>query len=214
MAAMRFAALRRALGPVGAWILTTALAIVLSWLGVRAVLFAAIGDRPEPVSVAQLRDAGSGSITETVSPSPPASSKAAAPAPVASQTESLTQPVASPSSQPTQSPDKVSPSTKRRAAAPTPTSGQWDVVPDGKGGYAVRKSADSRGGSATFLFSRDGVKVLSTDPNGGYRVEDKTEDDLTASVTFQSSTHVSRIVARWDNRRGPIIEVTEGQTRR
>ena len=51
--------MHRTLGSVGAWLVATSLAVLVSWLGVQSVRFAAVPDRVSPMSAAEARKSAS-----------------------------------------------------------------------------------------------------------------------------------------------------------
>jgi hypothetical protein len=181
--------MRRTCGSVGAWFLATGLAVLVAWLGVRSVLFAAVPDRVEPMSAAEARRLAPPTTSPTaLSPTP---------------SESV-------SPLPTISPTAPTPTTTASVTVnPTPSDEAWAEVPDGRGGKALQRTFRVTGGAATILFSEREVRVTATAPAPGFTVNfDKPAPDV-AIVTFTSAAHFSRIDAAWKG--GARAKTTEGK---
>ncbi len=164
--------MRRTLGSVGAWLLATSLAVLVSWLGVQSVRFAAVPDRVSPMTAAEARKVVPASATPAPAPTP--------------TTDTPTPTPDSPSPTPTSSPLTITPSD------------EWTPVPDGKGGTALLRTVKVKGGTARFRFAENDVKVLATEPAEGYTGNFDQQSPGVATVTFTSGEHVSKITAFWD----------------
>jgi hypothetical protein len=178
--------MHRTLGSVGAWLVATSLAVLVSWLGVQSVRFAAVPDRVSPMSAAEARK------QIPLSGSPSAAPNAPSGSPSASASASAS---ASPTPFPT-------------GAVSTPdTTAGWTAEPDGKGGTALLRTIGVKGGSARFRFARDEVRVLSTDPDKGFTMSFGAQSPTIATVTFSSPEHTSKITAFWDG--GAKAQISE-----
>jgi hypothetical protein len=178
--------MRRTLGSVGAWLIATSLAVLVSWLGVRSVLFAAVPDRVAPMSAAEARQV----VPKSASPTPTVSPTAESPTPDATES-----PVATAS---TPTPTKP---------APSPSDDGWTKVPDGRGGTGFLRTVRTDGGTARIRFTATDVRVTSTDPAPGFTVSFEQQEPTVAIVTFTSSDHTSRITAFWE--RGARAQISE-----
>ncbi|XVQ13268.1 hypothetical protein ACQP1W_12220 [Spirillospora sp. CA-255316] len=182
--------MRRAMSYVAPWALVTALAVALSWLGVRDVVRGAISDRSAPPPV-------TGPVIHA-SPTGPASAgtPAARNGPGGEDTASGT---LSPSPAPT----------------PAPTRGERDG--DGDRGDRDRRgnvrSYSTHGGRAALAFTdRDGVRLVSATPNPGYETR-VTKAEGWLRVDFVAREHSSSVIASWYEH-DPIVKVYEYGTRR
>jgi hypothetical protein len=181
--------MRRTLGSVGAWLLATSLAVLVSWLGVQSVRFAAVPDRVSPMTAAEARKVVPQSASPTPAPAPTTDTPSPTPTPTPS--ESLLA-AGSPSKPP---------------ITPSFTEDLWTPVPDGKGGTALLRTVRTKGGTAKLRFAKDEVKVLSTEPNPGFTGTFDQQAPGVAIVTFTSPGHTSKLTAFWD--RVAKVQVTE-----
>jgi hypothetical protein len=150
---------------VAPWAMVTALAVALSWLGVRDVVRSAISDRSSPPPV-------SGPVIHG-SPTPPASvgTAAARPSPKEKETASGTA-APSPSPSPSASPDR-----------------DRERERDGN----VR-SYSTRGGRAALAISDRRVKLVSATPNAGYETR-VTKAEGWLRVDFIDDERTSSVIA-------------------
>jgi hypothetical protein len=169
---------RRRLWYLLAWAVATSVTVGVSWLGIRSVLAVAAPNHVAPLSAADMREVA-----------PPSPSPSPTPSPVATV---LPSPAAI-----------VSPVTK---PSPTPIE-TWAPFPDGKGGTAYRRTFRSIGGDVTIVSARGDVKIESSKPKQGYKVNVNRESGESVMVTFASARKASRVWAKWTN--GPYAEVTE-----
>jgi hypothetical protein len=182
--------MRRTLGSVGAWLLATGLAVLVSWLGVQSVRFAAVPDRVSPMSAAEARKVVPRTVTPTPAPEPTADA-VGEPTPSASAT-----PTASLTATPSAAP-----------VTPTPDD-SWTPVPDGRGGTALLRDFTVTGGTARIRFAQDEVRVVQTVPAAGFGASFKQLAPTMAVVTFSSPDHTSTITAQWDRRPQARIDET------
>jgi hypothetical protein len=180
--------MRRTLGSVGAWLLATGLAVLVSWLGVQSVRFAAVPDRVSPMSAAEARRVAPKSGTPAPAPAPTSD------APSPSVTPSVRGSVSA-----TATPGDAS-------GSPTPSE-TWTPIPDGKGGTALLRTITVQGGSARLRFADNDVRVISTQPATGFRASFDQKAPGQAVVTFTSPGHTSTITAYWE--RGARAQVSE-----
>ncbi len=178
--------MHRTLGSVGAWLVATSLAVLVSWLGVQSVRFAAVPDRVSPMSAAEARKGLPQSSSAT--PTPDARSGT---------------PSATPSSTTNTGTNSPFPTGEARPS----TDDGWTAEPDGKGGTALLRTVAVKGGSARLRFAKDEVKVLGTEAKSGFTAAFNSESPTTAVVTFSSPDHTSKITAYWLN--GAKARITE-----
>ncbi|WP_433139507.1 hypothetical protein ACQPZ8_39270 [Actinomadura nitritigenes] len=166
---------------VAPWAVATAVAVGLSWLGVRGVVRGAVSERSAPPPIAGPVIHGSPSTL----PGPPTSvgSPTSAPRPATGEDQGPT-PSRSPSSSPSPSgkPSKQKPSGNVRSFA-------------------------TRGGQAALAFTGGRVKLVSATPNPGYETR-VTEADGWLRVDFLTDEHTSSIVATW-GQHPPAVKVYE-----
>jgi hypothetical protein len=160
-----------------AWLASTAVAVALSWLGVKSVLEAGAPQRPQVV-------AGPTLVTSTVG---------------TTTTPSSVPPTSLPSSSSASSSTSSSPSATRLASA----DGSWSEE-NGKSVYL--RSFQLDGGELAVKFSDTGVEPISATPRQGFAVS-ITQPNNALVVEFKSATETSRLEANWDNGpRWKIIE--------
>ncbi|HET6214377.1 MAG TPA: hypothetical protein VFE14_16045, partial [Micromonosporaceae bacterium] len=162
----------RRFGYLIAWGVATALTVGASWLGISSVLSAAVPARTTPLSAAELRRAAP---TPAL---PPTSAASAAPSPAASPSPSV---VAHPAP----------------SSSPSPAGTGWIAEPDGRGGTAYRRTFRLQGGETTIWFARGEIRVLSAVAKTGYALDIDRPAVDSATVTFFSNRHRSRVAATW-----------------
>lgn len=167
--------MHRTLGSVGAWLVATSLAVLVSWLGVQSVRFAAVPDRVSPMSASEARKLIPLSASPTPAPDARSSTSTSTPAPTNSNSPFPT-----------------------GEATPNTDNG-WTAEPDGKGGTALLRTVEVQGGSARLRFTKNEVKVLNTQPKSGFTAAFTSPTATTAIVTFSSPEHTSKITAFWQN---------------
>jgi len=177
--------MHRTLGSVGAWLVATSLAVLVAWLGVQSVRFAAVPDRVTPMSADEARK------------SIPLSSPSTAPAPQPDSSSTTPSPTAS---------EVPTPFPTGGATGADPNEG-WTAEPDGLGGTALLRTIEVKGGSARLRFAKHEVKVLRTDPRKGFTASFNSQSATRAVVTFTSPERTSKILAFWDT--GAKTQVTE-----
>jgi hypothetical protein len=182
-------AMRRTLGSMGAWFLATGLAVLVAWLGVRSVLFAAVPDRASPMSAAEARQV----VPQTQAPT------AGGGAPLTAT------PTATPNISPSPTESEVAGATP--SSTPSPTASAWIEVPDGKGGVAQVGTVETLGGSARIRFTETDVRVIAAEPEPGYAATFAQQAAAVLTVTFTSASHVSKITAFWE--RGARARISE-----
>jgi hypothetical protein len=173
--------MRRTLGSVGAWLLATSLAVLVSWLGVQSVRFAAVPDRVSPMTAAEARKV----VPQTAVPEPAPTPTTDTPTPATGSTATGAPP----------------------SESVTPSQDVWTPVPDGKGGTALLRTVRVKGGTARFRFAENDVKVLATEPSDGFTGTFDQQSPGVATVTFASADHTSKLTAFWD--RGAKVQVNE-----
>ncbi|MFI0354077.1 hypothetical protein [Actinomadura sp. 9N407] len=172
--------MRRAMSYVAPWAMVTALAVALSWLGVRDVVRGAISDRSSPPPV-------SGPVIHA-SPTPPASvgTAAARPSPREQETASGT---AAPSPRPSKRPER-----------------DGDRGADRERPGNVR-SYSTRGGRAALAISDRRVQLVSATPNAGYETR-VTKAEGWLRVDFIDDHRTSSVIASF-YQHAPTVEIYE-----
>ena len=172
--------MRRAMSYVAPWAGVTALAVALSWLGVRGVVRSAVSDRSAPPPIA-------GPVIHS-SPSPPPG-----PTGIGSPTARSSPPTGQDQGpRPSRTP-KAPPGRPDGSASPKPT----DHV----------RSYATRGGSAAMSIEKDRVRLVSATPNPGYETR-VTQTEGWLRVDFLSDEHTSSIIASW-YQHAPTVKVYE-----
>ncbi|SNR74510.1 hypothetical protein SAMN06265355_106231 [Actinomadura mexicana] len=168
---------------VAPWAGVTALAVALSWLGVRGVVRSAVSDRSAPPPIA-------GPVIHS-SPSPP-------PGPTATGSPTAT----GRSSPPTGQDRGPEPSRAPKAPPARPSGGGSSAAPTDH----VRSYA-TRGGSAAMSIEKDRVRLVSATPNPGYETR-VTQTEGWLRVDFLSDEHTSSVIASWYEH-APAVKVYE-----
>ncbi|WP_146877605.1 hypothetical protein [Actinomadura madurae] len=173
--------MRRAMSYVAPWAAVTALAVALSWLGVRGVVRGAVSERSAPPPMA-------GPVIHS-SPSTP-------PGPT-----SIGSPTARP--RPGTGEDKgPEPSKSPKAPVGGPTGTPTSPKPHDN----VRSFA-TRGGRAAMAIEKDRVRLVSATPNPGYETR-VTQAEGWLRVDFLSDKRTSSVVASWYGH-DPAVKVYE-----
>ncbi|MBO2446786.1 hypothetical protein J4573_06765 [Actinomadura barringtoniae] len=171
--------MRRTMSYVVPWAGVTALAVTLSWLGVREVVRDAVSDRGSPPPIAGPVIHGSPSTQ---------------PGPAS---------VGTPTARPSPDQDgKHGPS-----PAPGPATRPAGAHEDDGAGTGNVRSYGSRGGRAAMALDGDKVKLVSATPNQGYETR-VTPADGWLRVDFLGSDHTSSVIASWYEH-DPIVKVYE-----
>ncbi|MGW3771711.1 hypothetical protein [Actinomadura verrucosospora] len=173
--------MRRAMSYVAPWAGVTALAVALSWLGVRGVVRSAVSDRSAPPPIA-------GPVIHS-SPSPP-------PGPTAAGSPTAR------SSPPTGQDEGPAPSRPPKAPPVRPSGGGSSAKPTDH----VRSYA-TRGGSAAMSIEKDRVRLVSATPNPGYETR-VTQTEGWLRVDFLSDKRTSSVIASWYEH-APTVKVYE-----
>lgn len=159
--------MRRAMSYVAPWAGVTALAVALSWLGVRGVVRGAVSERSAPPPIA-------GPIIHS---SPPV------PTSVGSPTSRPSPPVGEDKApKPSRSPKAPPGGHEKDSPAPEP--------PDNVRSYATR------GGRAAMSVEKDRVRLVSATPNPGYETR-VTQADGWLRVDFLNDERTSSVIATW-----------------
>lgn len=173
--------MRRAMSYVAPWAGVTALAVALSWLGVRGVVRGAVSERSAPPPIA-------GPVIHSSPSTPPGpttiGSPTARPSPPAGVDEGP-----EPSRTPKAPPGKPDGGTSH----PKP--------PDNVRSYATR------GGRAAMSIEKDRVRLVSATPNPGYETR-VTQAEGWLRVDFLADEHTSSVVASWYEH-DPTVKVYE-----
>ena len=169
---------------VAPWALVTALAVALSWWGVRDVVRGALSDRSPPPVSGPVIHASPGDPSSTARPT----------APDGDETASSTL-APSPPPAPSRTPDREA---------------DRDADRDRDGHV---RSYSARGGQAVLAFPEEGgVRLVSATPNHGYETRvARAEGRL--RVDFVARRHSSSVIATWHDH-APAVQVYEYGTRR
>ncbi|HEY8480733.1 MAG TPA: hypothetical protein VIL71_12980 [Spirillospora sp.] len=178
--------MRRAMSYVAPWAGVTALAVALSWLGVRGVVRGAVSERSSPPPVA-------GSVIRSSPPEPPS--------------------VGSPTSLPGPPGDADRAPARPRSPEATPSDGGRErKTPDDKPSGAGKprtnvRSFVTRGGRAALSIEKDRVRLVSATPNPGYETR-VAQAGASLRVDFLSDERSSSVVAMWSGGE-PSVKVYE-----
>lgn len=173
--------MRRAMSYVAPWAAATALAVALSWLGVRDVVRGAVSDRETPPPI--------GGPVIHGSPSMPPPSRS----------------VGSPTARP--GPSEGDQSAATTAPVPAPTRTRTRPKPQPSRPPANVRSYATRGGRAALATVNGRVRLVSATPNPGYETR-VTEADGWLRVDFLGDEHTSSVIAIW-YQRAPAVRVYE-----
>ncbi|QTR02586.1 hypothetical protein J7S33_26400 [Saccharothrix algeriensis] len=171
----------RGLQYFAAWSASTAVAVALSWLGIRSVLEAGVPERPRLVA---------GPVEQSTALPTTTTTTAVTTTPVATTTTTA-QAMAVTTEPPTTT---TTPATTTTTATPLPSEqGTWSVQ-DGRQVYM--RSFRLQGGVAAISFSPDNMEPISATPRQGFAVS--VEQPAAAVVVeFASPDHRSRLEATW-----------------
>lgn len=180
--------MRKSLLLVAVWLLAGAGALAAATVGVSTVGNQVTGDRPAPLSAAQVRE----ELQAAATSSPTTSTS------VSATTSTL------PGATTTAAPTTVPPG----GGFPTTT------TTAGGAAAAAGSSEDSEvrtysvvGGTATLRFTPSGVTVVAATPDPGFAVSIEAEESNGIKVEFENDDVRSRVTGWWDG--GPRDEVRE-----
>jgi len=174
-----------------AWVVVAAVALGVAWRGVRIVDEHVTESRPAPLTSREIQERASAPATATPADATTTTTSASGPAPT----------VTTAATSPTVSTQQPAPPRATTTTAPRTTTTTRPPAPAETRTYSVT------GGSASLRFSPSGVTVLWANPNPGYDVHVESENENGVKVTFESSSHRSRIDGWWDG--GPQDRVRE-----
>ncbi|TQM78882.1 hypothetical protein FHX81_1167 [Saccharothrix saharensis] len=177
----------RGLQYFAAWSASTAVAVVLSWLGIRFVLDAGVPERPRVVAGPTQSSAIARTTTTTTTAAPTTTTTTVAVIATLAQTTTT-----------------VAPTTTTTTAPPLPSeNGTW-TERDGQPVYL--RSFPLQGGVAAISFSARDMEPISATPRQGFAA---TVEQPAAAVVveFTSPGHRSSLEATWVN--GPQWRIVE-----
>ncbi|WNV88617.1 hypothetical protein [Umezawaea sp. Da 62-37] len=177
---------------IAAWLASTAVAVALSWLGVRSVLDAGVQQRPQVVTGRTLETSSATTTATTTRPSSPPPPSSATSTPSAGSNSSAAS---------TTSSSSTTPSTPARLAS---TEGSWSEE-NGKQVYI--RSFQLDGGEVAVRFAADSVQTISATPRQGFAVSVQQPAGTSLVVEFQNPTEKSKLEANWQD--GPRWKITE-----
>ncbi|XRQ03586.1 hypothetical protein ACN3XK_44295 [Actinomadura welshii] len=167
---------------VAPWAGVTALAVALSWLGVRDVVRGAVSERSSPPPIA-------GPVIHS---SPPG------PASVGSPTSRPSAPSGKDEGPKPSKPPKAPPPSPERSGKPaTRAPRRTDNV----------RSYAARGGRAAMSIEKNRVRLVSATPNPGYETR-VTQAEGWLRVDFLNDDHTSSVIATWHDT-DPAVKVYE-----
>jgi hypothetical protein len=188
----RIAAVRRSVGYLVAWAVVTAVAVGLSWFGIRWAM------EPAPVAAAGFTTGSAvlpmPTITSLTVPVPEPGASAGTPPPV---TPSSTRP-------PVVTTSSVPAPPSSTDVRPTPAQspqGEWQA--DGSYVHAFHL----RGGDVVVRYRPQGVQALSATPADGYSVSVEQPGGPLVVNFRNAAGRLSRLEATWDD--GPTAKVIE-----
>lgn len=169
---------------IAAWLASTAVAVALSWLGVRSVLDAGVQHRPQVVT-------GQTPVTSSITTT------------TTTQSTTTTPPFTTSSSTPSSASSSTSTSSSPPARLAS-TEGSW-TEENGKQVYI--RSFQLDGGEVAVRFAADSVQTISATPRQGFAVSVQQPTGTSLVVEFQSSAEKSKLEANWQE--GPRWKITE-----
>ncbi|MBP2337616.1 hypothetical protein JOF41_003794 [Saccharothrix coeruleofusca] len=173
---------------LAAWSASTAVAVGLSWLGIRFVLDAGVPERPRVVAGPVQHSSLVATTTTTTTTTAVTTTTAAVPPPA---------------SRPTTTTTGIT-TTTTTATQPLPSEeGTWTEI-DGKPAYL--RSFTTQGGVASVRFSPGAMQPISATPRQGYAASVELPADAVV-VVFTGSGRTSRLEASWHD--GPVWRVLE-----
>ncbi|MDT4986621.1 MAG: hypothetical protein QOI74_715, partial [Micromonosporaceae bacterium] len=175
---------------VAGWMLATGVGIVISWLGVRAVLDAAVPDRFLAVPAAEQGPPRAGLTAAPVAPSPTGRPGPARPTPSRSGARSVA-PTASAAPPPETTP-------------PPSTVDGWTPLGDGQ----YLRSFRLFGGEAVVRAGQGSVRLVSATPRPGFAMTVVSGGPDRVVVDFAGGLHISTLDVSWRTD-GPAADVTE-----
>lgn len=167
-----------------AWSVSTAVAVALSWLGIRSVLEAGVPERPRfvagPVQQSSAVPTTTTTVTTTTTPPPV----------VATATPSAT----------------TTTTTTTTSAAPPPLPSEQGTWTEQDGEQVYLRSFRLHGGVAAIRFSPRDMQPISATPRQGFAATVEQPADAVV-VEFTGPGHRSRLEATWVN--GPQWRILE-----
>jgi hypothetical protein len=207
---------RRTITSVSVWLAVTAVAVALSWLGVRSVLRDTVFEAPRAPTL---------TADEDVLPSPTRAVQASAPALIPdliSATNRTTSapppsskpPTSAPPSTPNASTTPSAPATQTTTPPPAPpTTGppspgaRADAFAQAERGPSVQ-SFEVRGGRASFRYGPTSATLLAATPNPGWSVK-VWPNPAWIRVDFTKGGRTSTVIVAWNDHE-PIASTHEG----
>ncbi|GAA4031635.1 hypothetical protein GCM10022247_65850 [Allokutzneria multivorans] len=220
--------MKRRLGYLGLWLVATALAVGMAWLGLRSVLVAAAPGRLDLLDHLGAETARASGNGDAIALGPPTSAAGATgplaptgrsgipihppgpgspgPGPVDPGFPTTTTPP--PNVRPTENGTKPTTTRPTVGAGTTTTTPQTDPSLLGQPEPQTR-TVRTRGGDSTLRFAQDDVSVVTARPVSGHAVKVERTSATSVIVTFSSANSFSRIQANWSD--GPAWRITEYQ---
>ncbi|CCH33318.1 hypothetical protein ABZ816_18660 [Actinosynnema sp. NPDC047251] len=189
----------RGLRYVALWSASTAVAVALSWLGLRSVLDAGVVERPVILAGPTQSTAVPATTTTTTTPTVTTTT---APAPVVVTT---TEPARTTTTTTTPTTTTTTTTTTATVNALPSDSGTW--ARDQNGEQVYLRSFQLRGGSAAIKFSPTDMEPISATPRQGYAANIEQPAHAVV-VEFVGPGYVSRLEAMWINN-GPLWRTLE-----
>ncbi|MET7298380.1 hypothetical protein [Embleya sp. NPDC005575] len=187
--------MRRTITSISVWLAVTAMAVALSWWGVRSVLRDTVFEPPQaPTLVA------GDEPPPTMSPTPPV-------APPTSEAPDLISAINR-----TPPPTSASATSSASSAPPSPKTATTPAVPPAQlredpPAPAVQ-SFEVRGGRASFRYQANSVTLIAATPNPGWAVK-VWPGDKWIRVDFVSNRRTSSVFVVWNGHQ-PIASTYEG----
>ncbi|MGC0418566.1 hypothetical protein [Embleya sp. AB8] len=188
--------MRRTITSISVWLAVTAVAVALSWWGVRSVLRDTVFEPPRPPTLV----AGDQPPPPVTSPPPSAPPTSAAPDLISATNRTLPPTSAPPATPASSAPPSPKPPTT--PAPPTPAQLREDPP------AAAVQSFEVRGGRASFRYQATTATLIAATPNSGWAVK-VWPGDQWIRVDFSSDGHTSSVFVVW-NGHDPIASTYEG----
>ncbi|QFZ19331.1 hypothetical protein [Saccharothrix syringae] len=181
--------MRRGLQYFAAWSASTAVAVVLSWLGIRSVLEAGVPERPRAVA-GPVQQSSAVPSTTTTTAVPTATTTTALPTTTTPEPTTTT----------------ATPATTTTTAAPPPLPSEQGTWTEQDGEQVYLRSFRLQGGVAAVRFAARDMQPISATPRQGFAATVEQPADAVV-VEFTGPGHRSRLEATWVN--GPQWRIVE-----
>lgn len=175
-----------------AWVLATAMGIGVAWFGLRPVLDAAVPDRADPPSAAEVKRLAVPPPIAVPAPTRPPSG-ASGPSGSASASASRSGSASAVPASPGRS------TARPPASSPPVVVDGWTVTTEADGSRSYLRSFRVPGGSTVIRMVPGRVSLVSATPSPGYSVTTGQPDPTRLVVQFSASARYDIVDALWWN---------------